>query len=169
MPVVAALVATAAIGGCTSAASKSTERSAPASGVAATRWWSNSAAQAGSHIDMKDPRAAAVKLHGSATDYCSMLRQTVAAGKSILPGVTAKDPALLASTKAFVSEIRAVAPSAVAGPWKVLGEAVIAVVASGGALGEVKGVDAAAVQTAATTVAADAKRNCHVDLSAAAP
>jgi hypothetical protein len=94
-----------------------------------------------------------------------MLRQTLAAGRSILPGVTAHDPALLTSTKAFVAEIEAVAPSTAAGAWKVLGNAVITVVASGGDTTKVKTVDAAAVRTAAGTVAADAKRSCGVDLS----
>jgi hypothetical protein len=58
-----------------------------------------------------------------------------------------------------------VAPASVAGPWRVLGNAVITLVASGGDTAKVKGVDAAAVREAASTVAADAKRSCGVDLS----
>ncbi|HEX3334935.1 MAG TPA: hypothetical protein VHS54_00650 [Jatrophihabitans sp.] len=131
----------------------------------ATRWWSNSAARSGTTIDPKNPQAAAGHLHASKADYCAMLNQTVAAGKSILPGVTANDPALLTSTKAFVAEIEAVAPPTVAGAWKELGSAVIALVGSGGDPAMVNGVDAAAVRQAASTVAADAKRSCRVDLS----
>jgi hypothetical protein len=137
------------------------------SGLVATRWWSNSADRAGSRIDPAHPDAAAAKLSPSRLDYCGMLKQTVAAGRSILPGATADDPALLASTKAFVAELEAVAPPAVAGPWRVLGSAVVAIVGSGGNTRAIKEVDAAAVQTAAGKIAADAKRSCGVDLSSA--
>src|SRR5207237_72463 len=83
-------------------------------------------------------------------------RQTLAAGHTILPNVTANDPALLTSTKAFVAELEAVAPSDLAGSWKVLGSAVLTFVQSGGDSTKVQGIDAAAVRTAASTVAADA-------------
>lgn len=135
------------------------------SALVATRWWSNSATGAGSLIDPKDPESAAKKLHISPRDYCGMLRQTVAAGHTILPNVTANDPALLTSTKAFVAELEAVAPSDLAGSWKVLGSAVLTFVESGGDSTKVQGIDAAAVRTAASTVAAEAKRSCGVDLS----
>jgi hypothetical protein len=137
----------------------------PSSSLVATRWWSNSAAQAGSTIDPDHPDEAAAHLRTSPADYCGMLRATVAAGRSILPNVTANDPALLTSTKAFVAELEAVAPSSVAGSWKVLGSAVLTLVASGGDPTKVKGVDAAAVRAAASTVAADAKHSCGVDLN----
>jgi hypothetical protein len=133
----------------------------------ATRWWSNSAATTGSHIDLADPTALAAKLHSSEHDYCGMLKQTLAAGKAILPGVTAQDPALLGATRAFVAELQAVAPTSVAGSWRVLGGAVTSLVAAGGNASKVKNVDAAAVQKAAATIASDAKRSCGVDLSAA--
>jgi hypothetical protein len=82
-----------------------------------------------------------------------------------LPDVTANDPALLTSTKAFVAELEAVAPSNLTGPWKVLGSAMLTFVESGGDTTKVQGIDAAAVRSAASTVAADAKRGCGVDLS----
>jgi hypothetical protein len=135
------------------------------SALVATRWWSNSGNAAGSVLDTKHPETGAAGLSTSPTDYCGMLRQTVAAGKSILPGVTANDPALLTSTRAFFAELEAVAPSSVAGPWRVLGAAVITFVESGGDSTAVKKVDAVAVRKAASTVAADAKRSCGVDLS----
>lgn len=133
--------------------------------VQAVRWWSNNAVSAGSTIDKLNPTAAAGRLHTSQDQYCSMLRQTVRAGRSILPNVTAKDPALLTSISAFLSELEAVAPARVAGPWRVVGSAVITLVASGGDASKVHGVDAAAVRTAVSTVAADAKHSCGVDLS----
>jgi hypothetical protein len=139
--------------------------SSPASTLVATRWWSNSATTTGTLIDPKNPQELVGKLQSSRHDYCGMLRQTVAAGHSILQGVTAHDPALLTSTKAFVAELGAVAPSRLAGSWKVLGSAVITIVASGGDTAKVKTIDAAAVRTAASTVAADAKHSCGVDLS----
>jgi hypothetical protein len=135
------------------------------SALVATRWWSNSTNQVGSVLDTKDPEAGAAGLSVSPTDYCGMLRQTVAAGKSILPNVTANDPALLTSTRAFIAELEAVAPASVAGSWQVLGGAVITFVESGGDSTAVKRVDAAAVRKAAGTVAADARHSCGVDLS----
>jgi hypothetical protein len=135
------------------------------SALTATRWWSNRANPVGSSLDTVHPEAGAAGLSTSPTDYCGMLRQTVAAGRSILPGVTANDPALLTSTRAFLAELEAVAPAPVAGPWRVLGPAVITLVESGGDSAAVKTVDAAAVSAAARTVAADAKRSCGVDLS----
>jgi hypothetical protein len=133
--------------------------------IPAMRWWSNGAAVAGSSIDKRDPAALAARLHSSQEQYCSMLRQTVRAGRTILPNVTAKDPALLTSTTAFLAELEAVAPARVAGPWRVVGSAVITLVASGGDASKVHGVDAAAVRKAVSTVAADAKHSCGVDLS----
>jgi hypothetical protein len=135
------------------------------SALVATRWWSNSVHKLGTVLDTEHPEAGAEGLSASPIDYCGMLRQTVAAGKSILPGVTANDPALLTSTRAFLAELEAVAPAPVAGSWQVLGPAVITLVESGGDLASVTRVDAAAVRKAAGTVAADAKRSCGVDLS----
>lgn len=88
-----------------------------------------------------------------------------AAGSSIPPCVTANDPALSAPTRPSLAELEAVAPASVAGPWQVLGHAVTTFVESGGDSTAVKQVDAAAVRKAASTVAADAKRSCGVDLS----
>jgi hypothetical protein len=171
--VVVAVVAAALLAGCTgggnSASGGITTTVPDASGPAATRWWSNSAATVGSVIDLKNPQAVAAKLHESQTDYCGMLRETVRADKSILPGVGAQDPALVASTKAFVSELERVAPSPFAHSWQILGAVVLKVVASGGDLSKVKGVDQVAVQQAGTTVAAHAKSTCHVNVSATHP
>ena len=139
--------------------------SASTSSVAAVRWWSNSGTTAGSAISASNPLAVARTLHPSRTDYCGMLRQTVAAGKTILPGVTATDPALLTSTKAFIGELQHVAPASVAQPWQTLGSAVIALVTSGGGTTGVKGADAAAVQKASSAIASDAKHSCGIELS----
>jgi hypothetical protein len=162
-----ALAATAAAcsGAGTPAPAPTAVSGSSASSLVATRWWSTSAAQVGSTIDPKNPEALAGKLHPSPTQYCGILRQTLAAGHSILPNVTAADPALLTSSRAFVAELEAVAPSQVAGPVKVVGDAVLALVGSGGDPARVKGIDAAAVRKAASMVAANAKRSCGVDLS----
>ena len=156
---------------CTTGGASSSPRSITVGGetfssaLVATRWWSNSAHALGSTIDTANPEAGAAGLNASESQYCGMLRQTVAAGKSILPGVTANDPALLTSTRAFMAELEAVAPATVAGSWQVLGPAVITLVESGGDSAAVKKVDAVAVRKAAGTVAADAKHSCGVDLS----
>lgn len=133
-------------------------------GSPATRWWSNNAAAAGSTIAPQDPTAAAAKLDASRTEYCQMLTQTLAVGKSLLPSAEAKDPRLLPTTEAFVSEIQAVAPANVQSSWKVLGPVILALVRSGGAL-PTNNSGQTSNFAAAQTINADAKANCHVDLS----
>jgi len=93
-----------------------------------------------------------------------MLRQTVKAGHSILPGVSANSPALLTSTEAFLADLQGVAPAEVSAQWKVLSASVLALVKSGGK--STAGVDAAQVSLAAATVATDAKSRCGVNLAA---
>jgi hypothetical protein len=161
----ATVVAAPILAGCSGGGSAAAPKASTTSGPVATRWWSTSVAPAGSTIDSKSPANVASRLHSSQTEYCGMLRQTLAAGHSILPNVTAADPALLTSSRAFVAELEAVAPSQVAGPVKVVGDAVLALVGSGGDPARVKGIDAAAVSKAASMVAANAKRSCGVDLS----
>lgn len=141
---------------------------APSTSAAAapTRWWSNSAVTAGSTIDVNDPTSAAAKLHPSKTDYCGMLKQTLDSGNSILPGITATDPALLTASKAFVAEIQQVAPADVTGSWQVLGPAILALVNSGGNLSAVQSLDVASISKAVTAVSDEAKQACGLDLSA---
>jgi hypothetical protein len=175
------VVAGVALTGCTGGSSGHRSSAAPTLGstpaaatlgstpAAATRWWSNSAAKAGSAIDLADPLAAADRLHTSQTDYCTMLRDTVSAGRSILPGVTADDPALVAATRAFVAELQRVAPQPLAASWKVLGTAIVSLVESGGDVTKVGAVDTQAVRRASTTIAQDARSSCHVEVRAARP
>jgi hypothetical protein len=172
---VAAIALTLSVAACTPAAAHHTSggtggtAAAPATPAAAgadiaTRWWSNDAVQVGSVIDPNDPDAAAAKLSPSRTQYCGMLSQTLTAGHSVLPNAGVSDPALLNSTAAFLAELQKVAPSAVSHDWTLLAQAVEALVNATGA----KAVNAKAVAQAATAVAADAKTNCHLDLSAPA-
>lgn len=128
------------------------------------RWWSNAAASPGSTVDPHDPGALAAKLQPSQQDYCGMLRQTLAAGGSILPGGSQSIP--LDTLQAFVAELQHVAPSSIAPSWQVLGPALVSYVrTSGASLGK---QPAAAITTAVTTISADAKSTCHLDLSRAA-
>ena len=129
-----------------------------------TRWWNDGGHSAGSRIDPANPTASAKSLHPSRQVYCDMLRQTVKAGHSILPGVSANSPALLTSTEAFLADLQGVAPAEVSAQWKVLSASVLALVKSGGK--STAGVDAAQVSTAAATVATDAKSRCGVNLAA---
>jgi hypothetical protein len=140
--------------------------SASSSSLVATRWWSNAAATSGSTIDAKQPLAAAARLHASRSEYCGMLRQTVGAGKSILPGVTVNDPALLTTTRAFIGEIQAVAPSSVAASWRVVGRIVLALVTSLGDAPKVSAIHATGLRQAADAIATDAASRCHVNVSA---
>jgi len=134
--------------------------SAPAKHVSptsATRWWSNSAVGVGSTLAPGATDAAATRLHPSRTQYCTMLRQTVAAGRSVLTGASGR--AATTATTAFVAEVQAVAPTAIAPSWRTLGPALVTV-AHGGTLSS-----SAAVQQAGAAIAADAKSACHLDLA----
>jgi len=136
-----------------------------ASGAAAvTRWWNDGGQAVGSTIDPSNPTAAAKALHPSRQVYCDMLRQTIKAGHSILPGVSASSPALLTSTEAFLAELQSVAPPEVSGSWRVLGATVVELVKSGGK--SAASLNAAQISSAAATVSNDAKSRCGVSLAA---
>lgn len=122
-----------------------------------SHWWSHPAGPASSAGSSAAP---------SAPDYCSILRDTVSAGRSLLSGVGATDPVRVASTRAFVTEVVRVAPAEVARSWQVFGPALVALVTSGSTRSTVPDVDVAAVARAADSIAADAKSRCNLDLSA---
>ena len=120
----------------------------------------------GGHAVDGSPRAAGHAVRWwSAGDYCGMLRETVAAGRNILPGVSASDPSLLTSTREFVTSVERLAPSPVAASWKVVGGAVLRLVGSGGRLPRVTGAERSAVERAATAIADHARTSCHLDLA----
>ena len=151
--------AAACAGGSTSAVPSATSASAPA----LNRWWSNSAVSAGSSVDPAHPNAADAQLHASASDYCGMLHQTLAAGRSILPGGSQGLP--LATLEAFVGELQQVAPAGVSGQWRVLGSALLAFARTNGtSLGA--GSNPSAVASAAADISANARTACNLDLSA---
>jgi hypothetical protein len=156
----AAVLAVAALSACGTSAPTPRHTTASAN---ATRWWSDAAGPVGSTVEVAHPAAAAARLRPARPDYCRMLAQTVAAGRALLPA--AGDRGQLAVTEAFVAEISAVAPAAVAASWQVLGAAVLAIVRSGGQLATVSGVDATAVRRAEAAISADAQRGCHLDLA----
>lgn len=165
----AAVVLAATVAGCTSshpkkAADHGTSSSSPSTFVA-TRWWSNTAVTVGSKIDPAHPDAAAKDLHPSQADYCTMLKQTVAAGRSILPDLTSNDPALLTSAKAFIAEIEKVAPAGITAQWQLVGPAVLSLVKSGGDTGSLPSLNLGALTAAANAINADSVTNCGVDLS----
>jgi hypothetical protein len=167
----AAVAIAASVAGCTSTQQKNaadlgtSSAPAPASTFVATRWWSNAAVTAGSKIDPKHPDAAAKDLHPSQADYCGMLKQTLAAGKSILPDITSTDPALLTSAKAFIAEIEKVAPAGITAQWQLVGPAVLSLVKSGGDTGSLPAVDLGALTKAADAINTDSLAHCGVDLS----
>ncbi|MDT4958439.1 MAG: hypothetical protein QOD31_2238, partial [Pseudonocardiales bacterium] len=164
-----AVAIAASVAGCTSTDQKKAAdlgtSSAPTSTFVATRWWSNAAVTAGSKIDPKHPDAAAKDLHPSQADYCGMLKQTLAAGKSILPDITSTDPALLTSAKAFIAEIEKVAPAGITAQWQLVGPAVLSLVKSGGDTGSLPAVDLGALTKAADAINTDSLAHCGVDLS----
>jgi hypothetical protein len=166
----AAVLVVASVAGCGGAkhaagTSPAADKSTSSSTFVATRWWSNAAGTVGSKIDPAHPDAAAAALHPSQADYCGMLKQTLAAGKSILPDITATDPALLTSAKAFIAEIEKVAPAGITAQWQLVGPAVLSLVKSGGDTGSLPAVDLGAVTKAADAIAADSLATCGVDLS----
>lgn len=176
----ATALAVGAVGltGCSGSAGPSTPHTTGGSGAAAspspspsstfraTRWWSNAAGTAGTAIDSASPAAGAAELSPDKNAYCGMLEQTLAAGKSIMPGISATDPALLTSTLAFVAELQAVAPTEVHAAWKTLGDALVVLVKSGGDSTKLPQTDASAVSKAADAIAAHSKKACGLDLSA---
>jgi hypothetical protein len=151
-------------GGASQASSTSAPQSAGAVQQVATRWWSDAAAAQGSRIDESNPGAAANVLVPSQDAYCGMLKQTLAAGRSILPQAKAGDKALVASTKAFLAEIQSVAPPSVVDDWKTLAPTLLALV-SGHELPANTSDQAKANAAAAKALAADAKTNCGLSLS----
>lgn len=144
--VIGAALAGAVLAGCSSTSPGPSSSSAPVGGqsthasTSAVHWWTSS-------------------------DYCGMLRDTVRAGHSILPGAKAGDPQLLTATKAFVASVTAAAPSGIRAQWNVLGPTVVQLVESGGKLTAMSGVDSRLVAQAATAISADAKARCHVNIS----
>jgi hypothetical protein len=124
--------------------------------------------QVGSAIDPAHPTSAAGALHPSQSDYCGMLKQTLQAGKSILPSGSGADPKLLTGSEAFVAELEAVAPSSVSAAWHVLGPVIIGLVKAGGTLPTASSADTAKNQQAVEAISADSKKNCKLDLSAGA-
>lgn len=161
-----ALVAIAIAGtlaGCGGSSGGTSHSSSSSSPPAATRWWSNSAVTVGSTVSPADPEAAAARLSPSQADYCGMLKQTLAANKSLVSAITATDPALAVSARAFLAEIQRVAPASVTGQWHVLGPAVLELVKSGGTSGLPSNLGA--LTSAANAISSDAQTNCGVDLS----
>ncbi|HSY15275.1 MAG TPA: hypothetical protein VK816_04745 [Jatrophihabitantaceae bacterium] len=137
--------------------------------VAATRWWQDPHASAGSTIDPAHPTAAAAGLHRDRSSYCGILASTLKTGQDVLAGMTATDPALRTSIRAWVAELSAVAPSPVAGPWQTLGAAILAMAGSGGSLETTAlpdGLTPAAVSAAAAAIATDSRTACNLNLAA---
>ena len=170
----AALLAAAAIAGALARGDSGRAGATPAGAdtmpsvsptVVATRWWSVPGAAKGSRIDPVHPAAVAARLRPSRTAYCTVLRQTTAAGRSVLPTTDAHDPVLILSTQAFVGELTALAPAPVHAAWVTAGTAVLALVRSGGDLDTVQVAHPAAVRAATSAIAVDAKKVCHLDVS----
>ena len=144
----------------------STAATAAGKSFKAVRWWSNSAAALGSSVDVAHPTALAAKLHASRADYCQMLTQTKAAGKTLFTGVVATNADLQLTITAFTAEIEAVAPSQVSGAWRTLGRAIVTMARSGGDVAHLKGINAKSVQAAAATISRDAVTACHLSIKA---
>jgi hypothetical protein len=114
------------------------------------------------------PGTTAVSTWWTATDYCGMLRQTLAAGHAVLPSVDASDPSYAAVTTKFVTDLQHVAPHEIAGAWQLLGNLIITLVRSDGDATSVKGIQPDRIKSAVASVSADAKTRCGLDLSATA-
>lgn len=129
-------------------------------GGAATRWWSNGRDRVGSIVDPADHDA--TTLHRSRAAYCGMLRDATRRGHGVFGPATGNT--LLA--RAFVAELGAVAPAAVASSWRVVGPVFDDLVAH---RGTASGAAAAAAGRAASAIARDARAHCALTLSSAGP
>ena len=129
---------------------------------AATRFWDNGAEPAGSTIDPAHPTLAAADLHSDRTTYCHVLSSTLAAGHSVLGGVKAGDPSLATTTQAWLADIRAVAPSALASDWQTVSNALLALIEP--STSSTKPA-ASSVSAASQAIAADAKASCSLELA----
>lgn len=156
-----ALMVSACSGGGAHGRSATTD---PAAAQAPTRWWSNDVAAAGSTIDPADPAAVAARLNVSAASYCAMLKQTLAAGRSLFDGAHAGDARLVTSTEAFVAEIERVAPVAVAEDWRTLAPTLVALV-QGKPVPAGTSAGAQRNAAAAKVISQDAQQNCGLTLS----
>jgi len=165
---VAAVALAAAVGsgvvGCSTAHHSSPGAAGATSPSAApvARWWSNAVVSQGSTVDPAHPSAAAAALHPSQSDYCGMLSQTLAAGKSVL-STTSAIP--LDTLEAFVTEISRVAPASLTSAWHTVGSAVVGYVRSGGTSLGTGAASAAQLDQAAAAISADASATCHLTLS----
>ena len=158
-----AAIALASTAACSGGSPSALRQASSAPAPALSRWWSNSAVTAGSTVDPAHPNAADSRLHASAPDYCGMLQQTLAAGRSILPGGSQGLP--LATLQAFVGELQQVAPPEVAGQWRILGSAILAFARSNGTSLGTSG-NPSAVANAAASISTNARAACEVNLSA---
>lgn len=159
-----ALVVTLPGGGGAAKTSSTRSGNGPAVQQVATRWWSNPAADKGSRIDESNPDAVANVLVPSQDSYCAMLKETLAAGRAVLPSAKAGDKALVASTRAFIAEIQGVAPASVVDDWRTVAPTLIALV-SGKDLPPNTSAQAKANAAAAKAIGADAKANCGISLT----
>jgi hypothetical protein len=108
--------------------------------------------------------AVAVPRWWTARDYCGILRQTVHAGRPILPDATAGDPQVLAAARAFTAALTAAAPPAIRPQWHTLSTAVVTLVRSAGRPQPAGAGDLRDLSRAATVIAADAKTRCSLTL-----
>lgn len=169
----ATVVTVAAVASLTACSSGGSHPSAHVTGTAApgaaARWWQDSNASVGSAINLADPTAAARGLVPDRASYCTILRQTVAAGHGVLATAKPGDRNAIATVRAWLAELEAVAPPAVLPAWQVTGSSVTTLLANNGKVGASTlppGVTAAQLASAGQTIASDAKSACNLTLSA---
>jgi hypothetical protein len=149
--------------------SSSTAPSAAVSpaGVAAARWWSDSAAAKDSTIRATDPSFAAAKLRPDRATYCSLLSQTQQSIAMIAR--TYSGQRLQVAVTAFLDELEAVAPGALAQEWRTVGSSMLAVIDSQGRSGKAllpAGMTKNDVNAASKRISADASSECNLTLAA---
>ncbi|SDJ05386.1 hypothetical protein SAMN05444157_1489 [Frankineae bacterium MT45] len=161
-----AAVALTALVGCSSGqkhAQKSTSHQA-------IRWWTDAAGANGSKIDMKNPTADAANLKPDTKSYCSVLSSTMAAGKTPFSGFSSDDPAVGASTQAWLAELTALAPAELAPSWKTYSTGILALLSAAtkptAALPSFSAADQSAQTAALAAISADAKTSCNLTLFA---
>lgn len=129
--------------------------------AAPERWWVSPGGGVGTAIDVENPESSAKGLKPDKRAYCQMLSSTLSSGHNPLgsSGATTEDVRI--ATRAWLAELEALSSGNVRAAWQVFGPALLAALAPSPARQSANPT----VTNAITTIVAEAKATCNLDLS----